>query len=297
MRRVRILAVIIGLSLSPVLAGDTAAQAWTQARGDYYGKFFTSYLFATEELDFQGDRQEIFASRLSVTGAWFRDVSYTGYVEYGLTDRYTIVATAPLKILTTRETQIIGPGLPPVRVTRTLGGVADLWTSLRGQILLEPIALSAQAGVKIPLGYEENPVENGQPLPPLGTAHVDGEIHVYVGKSLYPLTGYISAGIGYRLRGGRLNDEVVYNVESGYTLGPVFLKLRLDGVENTKNPPDLSSPTNNAIVGDQDWLKLNPVSSYSLTERFSIGFELFHVLVGKNTLAQTTYALSAVVTR
>lgn len=276
---------------------NTSAQAWVQPAGGYYVKFGVSYLFTDEELNFEGDRQPFLSSQLSVTEAWFRDVSYTGYVEYGLTDNFTLVATAPVKVLTTRATESAGPGLPSRRATRQNGGLADLWLSVRTPVVREPFVLSVQTGVKVPLGYDERPELDGERLPPLGTSHADGELSIFAGKSLHPWPAYVSGGIGYRKRGGSLRDELPYNLEAGYTAGPMFFKLRLDGVKNTHSPPDLSSPVNNAVVGDQDWLKLSPAISYNIVGGFSADFEVFHVLMGKNTLAGTTYSLAVVLAR
>lgn len=285
MHRAGILATVLWLCAADAALG----QAWVKDTGGYYFKLSGSYLFATEEYNYRGDKQPIFADLSSRGDAWFRDVSFTAYLEYGLTDNVTLVGTVPFKILTTREIEDNGPGIPRREVKRTNGGLADLTMSLRYPLLRRPLAASVQGGVKLPLGYEKTPDNLG---PPLGTGEIDFEARLFVGLSLWPFPGYFGGGIGYRLRGGPLHDEVPFSIEGGVTLSRFFAKVRVEGLQNTKEPPDLGSVDNNVIVGDQNVLKLMPTVSYRLGERVSLAGEIFHVLAGKNTTAGTTYQLA-----
>ena len=208
-------------------------------------------------------------------------------MEYGLTNRFTLVSSVPVKLLTARFTQNPGGGLPSRGVTLTNRGLGDLWVSLRTPVMDKPFALAVQGGIKIPL-YED-PVDEGVlTVPPLGTGAVDVEIGTYFGKSLYPLPAYVSGGIAYRFRGGDVHDEIPFNIEGGYTYGPLFVKLRLDGVQNTEEPGG------SVIAGDEDYFKLSPTVSYSFADRLALVFEAFHVLWGKNTLSGTAYSLAVV---
>ena len=166
-----------------------------------------------------------------------------------------------------------------------------------------------QAGIKVPLGYEQNPDNGG---PPLGTGEADAEVQLLYGQSLWPIPAYVSAGAGYRFRGGSgardlatvgaiggLNDEIFYHVEAGYTAGQVFLKLRLDALLNTEDPPDLSpeaqmtasgSPIE-VVAGDQDIIKLTPGVTYTVGGNVALNVELFHTLSGKNTVTGTAISL------
>jgi len=178
---------------------------------------------------------------------------------------------------------------------------------LRRQLAIRPVALSFEAGVKIPMGYEDQPDNDG---PPLGSGKVDFLVGAFLGRSLWPLPGYISGGIGYRYRGGELHDDIPFNVEAGYRWRKLFGKVRLQGLKNTVEPQDLSGATvmtpipggggatpNNIIVGDQDWLKLMPNLVYVVSPRFQLSAEAFIVLAGKNTTAGTTYVFGLVFTR
>jgi hypothetical protein len=288
------------------LAADSLAGAWVKPQGGYYFKISTSYFETTEEYNFLGDQQEIFAENALTSNTSFRDFSITTYLEYGLFDALTLVGTVPFKILTSKESELLAPGFPSRRITRTNGGLGDLRVALRTPIIRRPVVLSVQGGVKIPLGYEKEPDNDG---PPLGTGDVDGELHILYGQSLYPVPAYIAASAGYRLRGGTLNDEWVYTAEAGYTLGPVFAKLSFDVLRNTEDPPDIAGATvinplpggggavPEIIVGDQDVSKISPSLSYAVSGSLSLTAEAFHVLGGKNTVAGTTFSLGLVYER
>jgi hypothetical protein len=268
-------------------ATDLRAQAWAQPDGGYFVKFAGNYLFTTNEWSVDGNEQDIAADDPRITDAWFRDVSFFAYLEYGLTDRLTLVSSVPFKILTSEFTQNPGGGLPTRRVRLTNQGLGDLWVSLRAPVSVKPFAAAFQGGVKIPL-YEQPKDEGFLTVPPLGTGAADAEIGLYLGKSLYPLNAYVSGGIAYRFRGGDVHDEIPFNIEGGYTLGRLFAKVRLEGVRNTEKPGG------SVIAGDENYLKLSPTISYSLTDHVVLAFEAFHILTGKNTLAGTTYSLAVV---
>ncbi len=143
----------------------------------------------------------------------------------------------------------------------------DLTLSGKRLILETPLTLAVQAGVKLPLLYNEKPNNNG---PPLGSGAFDGEVHLLAGRSLYTRPSYVTGSLGYRRRGGRLNDEAVYAAEAGYTKGRTLFKVTLDGVRNTSKPPDIvgnmvvtpleggGGVLPDLVVGDQHIVKLNP---------------------------------------
>ena len=303
--RIASIFIAAALALARFPVGDAAAQAWVQKPGAYYSKITASYLSTDEQYNFAGNLEPIANDDPLFLNETFLDVSFIAYVEYGLSDRYTLVTTLPFKISTTDNTQIpLVAGDTPSEMTRTNGGLGDLWVSLRTPFVQSSTAVSLQGGVKVPLGYEDIP-ENGGPS--LGTSEIDFEINLFAGQSLYPIAGYISAGIGYRFRGGDdFDDEVIYNVEGGYTTGPLFLKLRFEGLQNVGPITDHFAGTQLPLPGgggttssdanarNQDRYQINPVIAFNLTEGFGITAEAFHVLGGKNTVAGTTWVVGMV---
>ncbi len=292
------------LMLLPHFAAPALAQAWLQETGSYYFKVSASYLSADEEFNFEGDRKPVLNEDGSKMNTSFRDISLTAYLEYGWKDYLTLVASVPYKIVTTMETRASG-----FRIEPTNGGLGDFLIALRAPLLRKPFVLSVQGGLKLPLGYEQDPDNDGAPL---GTGEVDAEFQLLYGQSLWPIPAYISAGFGYRIRGGSgtrdlatvgaiggLNDEIFYNVEAGYTLGRVFVKLRFDALQSTEDPPDLSGGGSRleVVAGDQDVYKLTPELDYNFNENFAISTELFHIFAGANTVAGPAVSVAVVFKR
>ena len=288
-----------------LLAGRCSAGAWLQEQRSYFLKVGSSYLSTTEEFNHLGDRLQILEEQTAFEEASFRDANLNLYLEYGLTENATIVATLPFKGLRSERDVLFGGGIETNREIVNTVGFGDITLSVRRKLLPDPLALSIQTGVKVPLGYDQRPANDG---PPLGSARFDGEIHLLAGRSLWPLPGYVSGSLGFRRRGGRLNDELVYGIEAGYNVGPVLTRIALDGVRNRSTPPDIAGQTvvtplpggggvlPDLVVGDQHFTKLSPGVIYSLSPGMAIQAELFRVLAGTNTLSGTVFSLGLILT-
>ena len=288
-------------------SGDSVRSGpWVQGKRAYYLKLSSSYLSTTREFNYRGARMDLFEEHAGFTDGSFLDFNLTTYLEYGLGDRVTVVSNLQYKALRSSRTGLIGGGVVRFREIVHTNGFADLGLSLRYALLVSPLALSLQGGAKMPLGYDRSPSNDG---PPLGTGEVDGELLVMAGKSLYPLPLYLSAALGYRSRGGRLHDEILYAVEAGYTAGRLHFKMGLDGVENRSAPPDIYGRTvvtplpggggvlPDLVVGDQHFAKVNPALICTLKPGLLLQADVFHVLAGKNTLSGTAFALGFVLVR
>lgn len=288
-----------------LLVGHAHAGAWVQNKNAFYLKLTSSFFSTTEEFDHLGRRRDILEERTAFHGASFRDINLNLYLEYGWTERLTAVASLPYKGLTSERIVLYGGGLLEHKETLRTFGPGDLTISLRHILGTEPVVFSVQSGIKLPLGYEMVPASGG---PSLGTSKVDAEAHLLVGKSLHPLPLYLTAGLGYRRRGGTLNDEIVYTSEVGFTSGPALFKFNIHGIDNTSEPPDIAGSTvvtplpggggvlPDLVIGDQNALKLNPGLVYSLGNGLALQGDAFHVAAGKNSLSGTSYSLSLVFT-
>ena len=278
-------------------AHDAAAGAWVRKKAGYYFKTSGAYLFATDEYDHNGNVVDIFSNLLLVDNTSFRDVGVSAYFEYGITDRLTLVGSLPFKVLSSERRELANENTPVRRLELVNGGLSDLWMSLRYPLVRGPLILSLQGGAKLPLFYDPSPPNEGSPL---GSAKVDVEGRVLVGKSLYPFPGYLGVEAGYRLRGGNLDDEILLGAEGGVTLGRVFTKVGVDALFSTVDPRDLTVSADDGrsvLVANQDIVKLNPVVGYSITAGLTVTAEIFHVLSGKNTVKGTTYSVGLVFER
>ena len=140
---------VLSLGVHPAFGG-----AWTQQAGGYYLKLQTGYLNSTEDLDANGDR-----GPKGLLGGSFKDVNYSAYVEYGLIEGTTVVATLPYKRLDDEHTFASGTA----REKRS--GFGDLELRLRQRIREGPVVLSVAVGARSRCGMNttRNPCPPQQP--------------------------------------------------------------------------------------------------------------------------------------
>ncbi len=292
MPRITKLQVIVVTSILALSVFSAAAHAgaWVQKKNAWFFKLTGSYLYSTEEYDADGNLQTIREGEPGISETSYKELAATGYLEYGASDRFTIVANLPFKIVTTHRTEAPSPGAPTRSVEVVTGGLSDLLLGGRFLLFGTSTPLSIQGGVKLPLGYDTSPPDEGAPL---GSGKVDVEGLVLAGMGIWPIRAYITGQAGYRLRGGNdISDEYLFQLEGGFTPGNWLIKATLDGVYSTGSHEDLGSST--VIVTNQDVLKVIPTIAYRVHYRLAIGAEVFHILSGKNTVAGTTYAVGIV---
>ncbi|RMG67519.1 MAG: hypothetical protein D6715_04625 [Calditrichaeota bacterium] len=281
------------------------AGAWPQPKGHYFFKLDVSYLSTDEEFNFQADKIPILGDFPGYGNVEFRDLAVTFYGEYGITSRLTGIVTLPFKRSTNERVEELIPGQGR-SVTRTTSGLSDLRLMVRYGLLQLPVAVSLQGGVKIPLGYDEFPDNDG---PSLGTSKVDTELSLLIGKSFFPLPIYAWGGGGYRRRSGRFNDEFIFTGEVGLTLGRALVKFNVDGIKNTKRPPDIYGETlvlplpggggafQQFQFGDQDVIKINPGVIVDVSGPLAFQVDVIHVVWGRNMIAGTTASAGLVLHR
>ena len=285
------------------------AGAWTQAPGGMYFKIAGLSFRSQDYLDATGERRERVAKPSMEE---LSDESISAYLEYGLQERLTLVATLPYKRLVYEKTEVkeFKSDLLDTTITRihpdeVQSGLADLELRLRWRLLRNPAVVSLALGGKFPLGYDIdqdsigsldagglglglNPVDGADNKVPLGTGERDIDMRLLVGKSLYPLPGYLTSTVGYRKRGGAFSDEFFYGLEAGVTYKRLLVKGVVEGMRTTG---DCGAMGQGGLVGDQDILKLAPGLIWSLSKNLEIGVDLFHIAAGCNTAAGTTYAV------
>ncbi len=286
-------------------AGPAVGGAWTQREGGYYLKIDGSFLTTGKELDFRGNRLDIFQERISFDDATFSDGGVSGYGEYGVTRKLTILGRLPFRRLSS-ERKVLGGAYFDEKIEREItSGFGDLDIGARYGLGFSPLTVSVQGGMKFPLGYDATPDDGG---PPLGTGEVDSDIRILAGRGFSSWPVYLSGGIGYRLRGGSYHDEWLYEGEIGLSSGRWLVKIGLAGVENREAPQDLvGAPITTplpggggsfvVLTGDQNYTKLNPSVSYAIGPGRWFTVELFDVVAGKNTIDGTTVSAGFVFAR
>ena len=303
-RWIPLAAILLAIAPTQLHAG-----AWTQAPGGMYFKIAGLSFRSQDYLDAVGQRRERVAKPSLEE---LSDESMSVYLEYGLRERLTLVATLPYKRLVYKKTEVkefksdvLDTTITRIHPDEVSSGLADLELRLRWRLLRNPAVVSLALGGKFPLGYDidqdsigsldagglglgPSPVDEADSKVPLGTGERDIDMRLLVGKSLYPLPGYLTSTVGYRKRGGAFSDEFFYGLEAGVT----YKRLLVKGVvEGMRTMGDCGAMGQGGLVGDQDILKLAPGLIWSLSKHLEIGVDLFHIAAGCNTAAGTTYAV------
>ena len=270
--------------------GRVDAGAWTQPQGGFYSKLAGLSFSSRAVLNTDGERQD----RAVDPREELSDRGLSAYLEYGLLDRLTLVASLPYKRLVFRNPrearyfEALDSTIVRQHPDQSRSGLADLEMRLRWRLLLDPAVVSLAAGGKFPLGYEV-PTEIPESYVPLGTGETDAEVRLLVGKSLYPLPAYVTGTLGYRRRGGDFGDELFHGLEAGYSYNRLLVKGVVEGIQTLGDCGAMGE--GGGLIGDQNSLKLSPGLIWSFNDRLEISADLFHIASGCNTAAGTTYAL------
>jgi len=275
---VKILTLALTTAGCLAIAGAAWAGAWSQPEGSYYAKLAVSRFAATADFDSDSNKLD------KLGNGRLTDLSVTTYLEYGLRERLTLVASFPFKRLEDERTFTTGIG------NKRDTDFGDLDLRLRYQWWDTPIVAAVAGGVRLPLTYEVGEQSNV----PLGTGRWAQEIRLLAGRSLYPFPGYLTGDLGWRHRSGRFSDELFYSLEAGASRKRVLLKATVAAIHTLGTCGAL---TQAGLIGDQDVLKVSPGLIYRATERLELSLEAFHIAAGCNTTAGTTWSLGAALTR
>jgi hypothetical protein len=211
----RHLALILGVAtLAPARASAgawvlPAKRAWAQV------SFFHQ---TTEERYFlDGERIPYFFEGRNQTSGLFLDL------RYGVLGRLELILQAP----------VYRVAFDDLADSRRSAGIADVRAGTRFAILNGTNVLTAGVAVKFPTGAFVNDAE----VVPVGEGQYDLDLTIEAGRSFWPRQGYVSALLGYRLRGANEKngihpgDEFLWLVEAGHKLvSRLSLKLVARGL-------------------------------------------------------------------
>jgi hypothetical protein len=253
----------IGLAL--LAASPAAGSAWSPRKGEFLLLWQTYAYRAEERFDSDGRREPLGPE------ARFQSVVLQGWLEAGLTDRWTFVAALPLGWWQYRDRWISQESFSPADVQ---GGVRHrLRAPERGwQLAVQTLAKAPSYGA--------------QTRPRPGNGQLDWEGSLLLGRS-FPIGSrwaWIAAESGYRRRWGRPADQLRGEASGGVHLTSrvaaftQYFAIRglgeLVPAERTTNP--LVEPR-----FDLHKIQVSAVLRLSASLRFQIGWA--HDLAGRNT--------------
>jgi hypothetical protein len=260
---------ITGILMS-FTAGTCFAGAWTLQKGKIYDRLAVNYYFADREFDDEGHRNDL------ANNGKFRDYNINNYIEFGLTDKITLINSLYYKKIEKED---------DVKETKTYGiGDIDLGVKYKHTEGTWGI-ISTQALVKIPEAYDEN-----DDLP-LGNGQYDLELRVLYGRSLYPaIPGYCNVEFGYRWRLDDPSDEIRYLIEFGIDITKsLYGRAKLDGIYSMDNGEHFDEGGNPTTTNNYDVGKLDLTLGYKINKSWGIEAGYMPAIYGQNTAAGATY--------
>lgn len=201
----RSVVLLVAALLAPAMAG---AGAWPIGDGRYYATLQVGRLVTHDLATPAGDTVRIPEYER-------RELNF--YAEYGLSDRWTAILSAPLAT----ESSIRGFG--------SAYGPGDLAFALQRQLPDRGAwVTAARAMLQAPTGDEQL----GRGVLPTGSGVWEGELALSAGRSLGGGRGWISLEGGHRARGGGLTDGFAHRSQLGWHVGrKVYLAWNLSGME------------------------------------------------------------------
>lgn len=266
------LAIVLLVPVRAAFAG-----AWAQEEGGIYAQLSVAGEVASEQYKETGETFGLLSE--DDTGD-FQSLSSFLYAEYGALPSLTLVAATAYRQVELDSTQI----------RSTARGFGDFQLGARYQFLDDPLVMSAFLGAKFPTGYTPDPPELRTAT--LGNGVQEYEGRLLLGKSFYPAPVYLSAEVGFRLRGARPNSsggevdyppEIPYFFELGY--GPtdwIWLRGVVDGVWGTGDPVAIEGVSLTPLT--QRYTKVGPSIIVSFLDDYQLQLDYTYTVLGVNAL-------------
>ncbi|MBF0169768.1 MAG: hypothetical protein HQK87_01540 [Nitrospinae bacterium] len=272
--KIRFLPTLMGVAFLVVAASLRAdAGAWGQPEGKLYDKLSANYYVATQYYDDTGKRRSFpYDGR-------FTDLNLSNYIEYGITDSLTLVATIALKRIETSDKF----------ATTSTSGVGDVELGVKGTLGERAYGvLSHQITIKAPGFYDKTS------RLPLGNGQLDIEYRLLLGASLWRFfPGYANLEAGYRYRAEAPSDEFRYLAEIGGEMtGASYARAKLDGVVSMRNEDPVTDQGGNpTTVNRFSVVKLDLAVGYRLGGTWGVEAGYTAALNGENTADGVTWSL------
>lgn len=265
---------IAALVLAGLVPMSLRADAWTQEQG--HGQFIvTSSIFETSRAFDQNGN----VARFDYTGS-FRQFLLNPYLEYGLTNRTTLVVNAFVPFLAFSNEY----------GRQSSAGLGDVETGIRRRFNSSesPMPVSAQLNILFPTYPADR-----QPAP--GNHQVDVESKLMVGRSARfgGHTGFWSFGGGYRYRTGAPADQLRSDATLGMDVSKRFMVMaQFFGITGIRNGAPLRFDGNPNAQSDFDLYKgqLSLITRLAPRTRLQIGWN--DTLAGRNTGRGETFLIA-----
>lgn len=270
----RVSLLLFAVSLSWLTSSAAFAGAWTLPKGRLWLKSAIYYQSTKSRFCTEQDARSLSFQEAGCTSAG-RSAPFDPFVRgesealaifteavYGATGWLDLGIQVPFYSL--QFTNLANPGRPR---TTTLG---DLRFFAKVRLLEKPFLSSITLGAKSPTGDFNVDAE----VVNVSEGQWDFEVLGEIGKSFWPVRGYVSLGVGYRFRNDNDNfehtmgNEFIALLEAGYNVtDKIMLKGSLDWLRGSR--PQLKS-TGDKLLWHRELMTIAPALVYSIGENLQL---------------------------
>lgn len=265
----RVLAFGLGLCLFLIHETSLAQSGWTKAKGEgFYQLSFQSFG--------SSDYYTLGGERLNTNK--FSQQSLVFYGEYGLTDRFTVIANLPIQTWNGFEN------------TQTVSGLGDLRLEFKHSLLKKYLPLTISVAPEIPIGTANNFAQSTiNDFEEINLPSGDGEFNVWTTLATSfalpnaPFYGSIFGAYNFRTEydGVSFSDQIAVGAEIGYKVADVvWINARLNGL----NSVDDVLVATDFVRGDG-----TEYTSYSFGASFPV-YKDFHLNLNYRNFADFIYS-------
>jgi hypothetical protein len=281
MNRILITSVIIFFSLHLMAGGP-----WPQKKGKGYYKLYEWWIVANQHYT------DVGLIDPNVTTGIFNT---TFYGEYGLTERITLIANAPLFSRATVNNQISATTGETIIPGDAINGVGDIDLSIKYG-LTKPGSRVALAGTLLfglPTGISEGGLNSNLQT---GDGEFNQLLSIDAGLSLYHSTSfsaYASFSVGYNNRTNKFSDEARYGAEVGLGLfnQKLWFFTRWNGITSMKNGITSSNINSTSIfANNSEFQSISFGTAAYINENLGFSAEVATAVAGRIILAKPSYS-------
>jgi hypothetical protein len=282
------LVLMLALNFVPISA-TWAGGPWNQSAGHGYSQIGFSYIRYTQMFN-GADQENPYSLNREVT-----DITLQGYLEYGLSDRWNLIGTLPVKFTSTDE-KILDAGENPstsdTLPAGSLNGLGNISAALRYQILSEPFALAAR------FTAEANTIQSDETTG-LATGFDAWSFKPAIDAGISGERWYAFSEIGLGLRTSDYPALFLFSLEGGYSffdsktflVGVVDFNLTI-GTEDS----DPISPPSQAATGmylsDQEFISYGIKILQSISPHWWVNAGINGAMYGNLVANSPAYNLS-----
>lgn len=278
-----ILLFIIALLAVPI--ENVFADGWPQKKGEAYVQFSLRAFRSSTYYEPGGNQVDI---------PTLGDYVASLYGEYGVTDRLTIIGDVPFLERITRNEQVGRETGFVFTEGDAVTGIADVQVGARYGLMDDgKTVVSASLKLGIPVGDSSHPGGLWT-----GDGEFNQQLALEVGHSFYPTKAYAAALIGFNQRTRGYSDELVYGVESGYTvMQQLTLIGRVRGVEPLRNGRDDVGGQGGFGGNEVRYLSFGAEAAYELTRDTGIRLSVDGATRKQNVLSGVVFGFGVFVKR